>query len=187
MRRLPEEGEKVMELIFRKHYAAVCHAVYRILPEPAGAEDIAQEVFLELWRRRHTLQVTSSLSAYLRRASVNKALNAVRDRRVVVDDDSDLSGVPSETLDSQGVLEAEELNQLVNDSINALPEKCRLVFVLSRFENMSYAEIADRLQISPKTVENQISKALRTLRQLLGPYLGCVLLYLYSGGIGVLL
>lgn len=187
LRQLPEKGEMAMELIFRKYYDTVCRAIFRILPEYATTEDIAQEVFFELWKRRETLQINTSLSAYLRRAAVNKALNVLRDRRLVNDDDSDLSLLPALDLDGQKVLEAEELHQLVNDAVKALPEKCRVIFVLSRFEQMSYAEIAAKLQISPKTVENHISKALRLLRQVLGPYLSSILLFFYSGGIGVLL
>ncbi len=177
----------VIELIFRKYYDTVCRAIFRILPEHTTTEDIAQEVFFELWKRRETLQINTSLSAYLRRAAVNKALNMLRDRRLVNDDDSDLSLLPALDLDGQKVLEAEELHQLVNDAVKALPEKCRVIFVLSRFEQMSYAEIAAKLQISPRTVENHISKALRLLRQVLGPYLSSIILFFYSGGIGVLL
>ena len=75
-------------------------------------------------------------------------------------------------MNARELMEHSELEQLVDAAIDSLPEKCRLVFVLSRFEELTYNEIADQLGISPKTVENQISKALRILRNTLQPYLG---------------
>ena len=68
-------------------------------------------------------------------------------------------------------LEAAELQSVIDQAVDQLPERCRLVFVLSRFEQMSHKEIANQLDISPKTVENQITKALKILRETLGPYL----------------
>lgn len=170
-----------MELIFRRHYEAVCKAVFRIIPEQSTAEDLAQDVFYELWRRKDSLQITTSLGAYLRRAAVNKALNVLRGRKIKLEEEDQLGQVPSAEADAQRMLEAEELQQLLSDSVASLPEKCRVIFVLSRFEHMSYGEIAEQLQIAPKTVENQISKALRLLRQALGHYLGLTLLFFYSG------
>ncbi len=168
LHRLPQAGEPIMELIFRRHYEAVCKAAFRIIPEQSTAEDLAQDVFYELWRRKDSLQITTSLGAYLRRAAVNKALNELRARKIKLEDDDGVGLVPSADADAQRMLETEELQQLLSDSVASLPEKCRLVFVLSRFEGMSYAEIAEQLHIAPKTVENQISKALRLLRRALG-------------------
>lgn len=177
---LTTEGEAAMELIFRRHYAQVCRAVYRVIPQKETAEDIAQEVFLELWKKRGQLNIATSLGAYLRRAAVNRALNHIRDQKMKWSDDTEL---PSMTDSSPGIpeqLETDELQQLVDQYINQLPEKCRLVFVLSRFETLSHAEIAAQLDISPKTVENQITKALRFLRIALGPYIGRIILLLFS-------
>ncbi len=163
-----------MEAIFHRHYSAVCKAVYRIIPEPETAEDLAQEVFLELWRRRESLHISTSLAAYLRRAAVNKALNHLRDRKASWSDDAELPALPDTQPNSQSQLETTELQHLVDQYIEQLPEKCRLVFILSRFESLSHAEIAEQLNISVKTVENQITKALRFLRQALAPYLGAL-------------
>lgn len=181
LRQLPQVGEPIMELIFRRHYEAVCKAVFRIIPEQSTSEDLAQDVFYELWRRKDSLQITTSLGAYLRRAAVNKALNVLRGRKIRLEEDDQLGQVPSAEADAQRMLEAEELQQLLSDSVASLPEKCRVIFVLSRFEHMSYGEIAAQLQIAPKTVENQISKALRLLRQALGHYLGLIMIFFYSG------
>lgn len=179
MQRLATDGEAAMELIFRRHYGEVCRAVYRVVPQAETAEDIAQEVFLELWKKRNQLTISTSLGAYLRRAALNRALNYLRDQKMKWSDDAELPAMPDGAPSVPEQLEAEELQKMVDQYIDQLPEKCRLVFVLSRFESLSHAEIAEQLDISPKTVENQITKALRFLRNALGPYIGRIILLLF--------
>jgi RNA polymerase sigma-70 factor, ECF subfamily len=177
---LARDSDQAIVLIFRLHYSFICQAVYRVIPDQNLAEDLAQEIFLELWRKRDQLQVNTSLKAYLRRAAVNRSLNYIRDQKISFElDDSQAtiaSGLP--TIGQQ--LEAEELQRYIDQAIDQLPERCRVVFVLSRFEQLSYAEIAENLDISVKTVENQISKALKLLRAALGPYLSAALLLLLN-------
>jgi RNA polymerase sigma-70 factor, ECF subfamily len=172
---LLSDGEEAVGLIFRRHYAAVCRAAYHIIPAQETAEDLAQEVFYELWRKRDQLQIGTSLPAYLKRAAVNKALNHLRDKKSQWDDDSALPSLPAREPGAQSRLETEELQALIDQYVGQLPEKCRLVFVLSRFEYLSHGEIAERLDISTKTVENQITKALRFLKEALSPYLKLLL------------
>ncbi len=178
---LPTAGEKAVEQIFRRHYGPVCRAVFRIVPNAETAEDLAQEVFYELWRRRNNMQISTSLPAYLRRAAINKALNHIRDQKIKWTDDAELPSIAGDNPGIQREMEAGELQALVDQYIEKLPEKCRLVFVLSRYESLSHAEIAEQLNISTKTVENQITKALRFLRSALEPYLGLILLIFVNG------
>jgi len=166
---LQTNTELAVELLFRRYYAQVCRSVVRIVKQENVAEDLAQEVFLEVWRRKDTIRITS-VQAYLRRAARNKALNYIRDQKVRFDDD-DTSQLRSPSVGIQRQLEASELQELIDQTIDELPERCRLVFVLSRYEELTYQEIADQLDISIKTVENQISKALKYLREQLYPYL----------------
>ena len=165
---LQKDGEKAIEWLFQEHYAYLCRAVYKILPDSNLAEDLVQEVFFELWRRKDRIHITSSIKAYLRRTAVNKTLNYIRDQKVKFDDEEKLPVLSSGEASANQQLEAEELQQLIDQTIDSLPERCRVVFVLSRFEDMSYKEIAEKLGISVKTVENQISKALKVLRRVLG-------------------
>ncbi len=173
---LATAGEDAVAQIFRRYYASICKAVYRIIPDPETAEDLAQDVFFELWRRRNTLQIGTSLPAYLRRAAVNKALNYLRDQKISWTDETTIPESTDPQAGAQSQLEAHELQTLIDGYVEQLPEKCRLVFVLSRYEHLSHTEIAEQLNISVKTVENQITKALRFLKQALGPYLGIFLL-----------
>jgi RNA polymerase sigma-70 factor (ECF subfamily) len=145
--------------------------VYRVINDADYAEDIVQEIFTDIWRKRESINVQSSLRAYLRRASVNRSLNHIRKQRMKFDENEEaIIDIESNTINGQQGMERDELEQRIHDCIDALPPKCKLVFSLSRFENMSYQEIADHLEISIKTVENQISKALRILRNSIQPY-----------------
>jgi RNA polymerase sigma-70 factor (ECF subfamily) len=168
LKKSPDQG---IEQIFRQYYAYVCQAVYRILPDESLVEDLCQEVFLELWRKRSRIEVKTSLRAYLRRAAVNRTLNYIRDQKVTFDESSEDFQLPSQLIGAAQALEAKELEKFIDLAIDQLPERCRLVFILSRFHDMSYKQIADELNISVRTVENQISKALKYLRQMLGPHL----------------
>lgn len=167
---LQTDGEKAIELIFRQYYQFLCLVVYKILPDQNLVEDLAQEVFYELWRKKDKIKVTTSLKAYLRRAAVNKTLNYIRDQKIKFDDEAKLQPIAS-SIKTSTRLESKELQGLIDQAINRLPERCRIVFALSRFEGFSYQEIAQELGISVKTVENQISKALRLLRAALDGYI----------------
>lgn len=147
----------------------MCRSANRILNDENLAEDLAQEVFYELWKRRSELSITLSLKAYLRRATVNKSLNYIRDyRKVRFELEDKVDEKTAQPLVSER-MEAAELQEQIDRAIDGLPERCRIIFILSRFEDMTYNEIAELLGISAKTVENQISKALRLLRQILRP------------------
>ena len=165
------DRDRAVELLFRRYYTLVTHSVYRVVPDRNTAEDLAQEVFYDLWRKRQKLKITTSLPAYLRRAAVNKSLNYVRDRKMKFTDEEQLPEFKSEAVTVHQKLNAEELQKKITEAVDSLPERCRAVFALSRFEEMSYKEIAGKLDISVKTVENQISKALGIMRTALEPFM----------------
>jgi len=175
---LSTDGESAIDLIFRKYYSFLCKSVYRIIPDTQITEDLAQEVFYGLWKKREQLKINTSLKAYLKRAALNKALNYIRDQKI------DFRNAPAkeELVSKQDSvvqeLAADNLQQEIDAAIDNLPERCRLVFVLSRFEELSYRQISEQLGISMKTVENQISKALKSLRIALADHLPLGLLLL---------
>ena len=165
---LQSDRERGIEALFRQYFGTVSRAVLRIISDRNTAEDLAQEVFLDLWRKRDRLNITSSLPAYLRRAARNRALNYIRDQKLKFDDsDEGHLDLPSNSVSITQKIAADEMQKRIDWAIEQLPERCRIVFALSRFEEMSYKEIAAELDISVKTVENQISKALRLLREAL--------------------
>jgi RNA polymerase sigma-70 factor (ECF subfamily) len=168
---LKTDGEKAIEFLFKEHYDYLCRTVYRVLPKPAIIEDLVQDVFFELWRKHETLNITTSIKAYLRRAAVNKTLNYIRSQRLKLADPENTPEPESRFTEAEEQLEVNELQDRINKVVDSLPERCRMVFVLSRFEEKSYKEIAEELGISIKTVENQISKALKLLRKALDSFM----------------
>jgi RNA polymerase sigma-70 factor, ECF subfamily len=159
-------NEAAFRQIFDRHYPLLLSDIYRLIPDEGTCKDLAQELFVELWNKREQLDIHTSLRAYLRRAAVNKALNYIKaTRRVQLDDAEDLGHLPdlSES-DVQKREHQDTLEDALHTAIDALPEKCRLVFNLSRFEQLSHREIAEKLGISVKTIENQITKAMKMLR-----------------------
>jgi len=163
--------------LFRAHYDSLCRVSIRIVKDPVVAEDIVQEVFLHLWQRRSTLPIMDSVGAYLRRSARNRSLNFLRDQKRIPSGDGELPPLPTPANEASASLELAELQAKVDRAINALPERCRLVYVLSRFEGMSQKEISAELDISVKTVENQMGRAYRFLRN----YLSAVLLIVAIG------
>lgn len=160
-----------MRRIFEAYYSVVYTSVLRLVKEEATAEDLSQDLFLSLWKNRFQTVISTSLEAYLRRAATNRALNYLRDRKLLLDE-----GLEEETLTATEPsehlrLEGQELQEAIDKAIDALPDRCRVVFVLSRYEGLKYTEIAQEMGISVKTVEHQISRALRDLRVALKPYL----------------
>lgn len=168
---LTNNEDKAIDLIFRKYYTFLCKSIYRVIPDTQITEDLAQEVFYELWKKRAKINIKTSLKAYLKRATLNKALNYIRDQKIDFRNAPPKVDLESKNTTIDQAIEADNLQQKIDRAIDSLPEKCRLVFVLSRFEEMSYQQIADTLDISIKTVENQISKALKSLRKSLAEYL----------------
>lgn len=158
-------------MIFRKWYASLVRASETIVRSQAVAEEIVQDVMLELWKRRENLAADSSPQAYLFQAARNRSLNHVRHEKVA------RAGEPyatrSEAIDSiaHSSMVEDEMTIAVRRAVSRLPERCREVFELSRMHNLKYSEIATTLGISVKTVEAQMGKALRVLRQELAPWI----------------
>lgn len=157
------------EQLFKKEYAFVCQIVRIYVNDHAKVEDIAQELFAELWVKRESIFIHTSLQAYLRRMAVSRALNYLRDTRKYNWDELDAAteNVQNVTYQDPSVIqnmEESELRKIIDVAIGKLPEKCRIVFLLSRDEELSYGEISRQLNISVKTVENQIGKALKLLK-----------------------
>lgn len=162
--RLKVNPEQTLKWMYDNYYSYVCSVVYRMINDASKAEDIAQDVFFEIWKKREQIELNIGLKPYIRRAAVNKTLNFIRAKKMVFEEEESALEISNETHGAPEQMEADEMQQNINKAIDRLPEKCRAVFALSRFEELSYQEIADKLQISKKTVENQISKALKLLR-----------------------
>lgn len=152
--------ESAFQSLFDRYYKSMCYAAYKVLPDEHKSKDFAQEVFLTLWRKRETVKIHTSLQAFLRRAVVNKAIDYIRAQRLNFEEVPDMEA----EVEKHAGMEFKELKDLIHYTAEQLPERCRMVFFMSRFEELSHKEIAANLSISEKTVENQITKALKVLR-----------------------
>ncbi len=171
-----------MELLFKTFYAPLGAVAYRVVPDRAVVEDLLQDVFFRLWQGLDTLPAIESYRAYLTRMVLNAAVRSQqRAQRQVVWDDAPLTVTPVAS-DALAGLHAAETADAITAALSHLPPQCRVVFELSRYEEMSYQQIAEALEISPKTVENQMGKALRILRrELAGVLKNLYWLLLYLG------
>ena len=147
------------------------------------AKEIVQDAFISLWEKRSTVDTSRPVISYLTTIIHHKCHNHLRDTRKF---NLDLLGFENLLENSEVVhsdmLVVEELTEAIKSAIDELPEKCREIFMLNRYENLKYHEIADKLELSQKTVEAQMSKALQHLRLRLGEYLviGLILVSLFS-------
>ncbi|HTN37617.1 MAG TPA: RNA polymerase sigma-70 factor [Arachidicoccus sp.] len=156
-----------------KTYAKPLHAYgYTLLANNHQAEEMIQQLFLKIWEQRATLEIHTSLKAYLYRSIHNDCMNHIRHQKVKRDYQlSVVKEAASTHQEPVSRLEVKEIQQRLRSGMAKLPEACRTIFQLSRFEHLSYKEIASQLGISIKTVENQMGKALRILRVELKDYL----------------
>lgn len=150
-----------------------------MLNNQVEAEELAQDIFINIWNRRVELSQVKNWKAYLLKAATFKAIDYRRKKKEIVEykDRLDFSEEVQEEIDQS--IEEGRLN-LLKKQIDLLPDRCQMIFKLSRYEQMSYADIAKTMDISPKTVENQIGKALKTLRKNLLPQLFFGLLQIFQ-------
>jgi RNA polymerase sigma-70 factor (ECF subfamily) len=178
--RLKANDQSAFQTVFQMHYASVCKTIRRFIHDTNTVEDLAQDVFVRFWERRHQIEVKTSFGAYLYRMGVNEALTYIRKQKRFQEDDIDGFSFSDNSSSAIQVMEGAELKVKIKAAIDSLPPKCRTVFLLSRQEEMSYKEIADKLEISIKTVENQIGKALKVMRAYLkDDLLGWLILMMY--------
>ena len=169
--RLRNGDEKAFDALFRDWYPSLVRASESIVQSRAVAEEIVQDVLLELWRRRESLVSSSSPQAYLFQSARNRSLNHVRHERVVKEGEPYAKRPESMEPMAHAQMVESEMQLAVTRAVAALPDRCREIFELSRTHGLKYNEIAEVLGISVKTVEAQMGKALRILREVLAPWI----------------
>jgi RNA polymerase sigma-70 factor (ECF subfamily) len=161
-------SKESFEELFNKHYEPLCRSSFRIVQNEQTAEDVVQEVYCTLWRRREEITV-NSYDAYLYRSVYNASINAIRKEKSRAFEEIEENNIdlPDNYNNPENQLVLEETKSKINKAIESLPAACRTIFLLSRFENKSNKEIATDLNLSIKTVENQMTKSLRIIREAL--------------------
>ena len=169
--RLRQGDQGAFDTLFRNWYAPLVRVAEALLRDRAAAEEVVQDVMLELWRRREQIVLQQPPRAYLIQSTRNRALNHLRRLKVEKRGEPRAAEqlIPPSAADAR--VTEQELDRAITNAIAELPTRCREVFELSRVRGLKYAEIAEVMGISVKTVEVQMGKALRILRERLAPWL----------------
>lgn len=158
--------EHAFKYLFDTHFVSLCRFMNIYLDNTQEAEELALDIFLYIWEHSQSIELKLSLKAYLFRAARNKCLNCLRDRKTTLSLD-EVSELRQTDIESSS-LEIDELSHLIEEAICSLPDRCQEVFRKSREENLTNQKIADDMQISVKTVEGQITKALKRIKEYIG-------------------
>ncbi len=177
--------EHNLESLFREHFTGLCQFAMGYVKDSETAKEIVQEAFVNLWEKRNTIDLSKPVKSYLSTTVRNKCLNHLRDHKKFSSDLLALENLSNEAIyNAPDKLVEADIRLTIARAIEELPEKCREIFRLSRHHNMKYQQIADHLEISVKTVETQMSKALQHMRVRLAEYLPVYLTILLSTSSG---
>ncbi len=166
--------------VFNIYYERLCNYANTFMDDIDEAEETVQGIFLILWEKREVIEIHTSVKSYLYQAVHNQSLNRIKHHKVrqlhadFIQHNAETSG---DSGDEKVI--GRELEMKINEAVNSLPDQCRRVFQLSRFENFTYAEISQQMNISKKTIENHMGKALRIMREKLKEYLPLLIWYLF--------
>lgn len=176
--KLTQGDAKALEHLFKLYYTRLTLFANRFLNDIDIAQEIVSDIFLKLWEDGHEIEFTGSISSYLFKTTQNKCLNYLKHQKI---ESLYVNYLERQHLLNEVLITAEspylekEMAQQINIALESLPEKCREIFMMSRFDHMKYKDIAKELDLSPKTVERQISIALDKLRRLL-KHVSCLLM-----------
>lgn len=160
------------EKLFREHFTALCYFAQKYLGDLDSSKEIVHSVFIKIWENRAEFDWEKPSKSYLFTSVYNRSLNFIRDNKKFTSHDTlEAQNATSQNAEYSNSMEVAELEGKIKIALQQLPEKCREVFELNRFEGKKYAEIAEKLNISVKTVETHMSKALKIMKEELKDYL----------------
>jgi len=163
--------EEQFSELFKQYYEELCRFVFPVVKDKDAAEDVVQDVFVKIWTRREELEITTTYKAYLFKAVVFRGLDYLRKQKTVGKVKEELKIVHNQSQqETYFSVEEKELIAAIDAGIDHMPENMRIIFQLSRFSSLKNREIAEQLNISIKTVESNVSKALKQLAVYLRPY-----------------
>jgi len=168
-------------MLFKMHYSSLCSYANHFLKDQDASEEVVQEVMFKIWTNRDSLLINTSIQSYLFRAVRNGCMNVLKHMDIREEYRTFREREIQDSLRShEDELIKSELEQRIRAAIDGLPLERRKVFIMSRYDGLTYPQIAEKLNISVKTVENQIGKALKTLREELAEYLPLLLVFFYN-------
>lgn len=176
--KIKKGDEKAFETLFHQYYSYLCLYASKIIENDIAAEEIVQGFFVGFWEKREKLNIETSVKNYLFRSVKNLCLNFIQHNKTKLRHaQSILSDAKNNQIAEDNFIEI-DLAEKIEESIQSLPEKRREIFKLSRHDGLKYREIAEKLNISIKTVETQMSLAIKTLREKLKNYTTLFMLFL---------
>ena len=161
--------ETLVESLFRKYFNALCVFARQYVYDNDKVKDIVHDVFINIWEKGELYEADALVKGYLFTSVKNRCFNYLRDNKKFNKEGDEAFNYDG--AQHHNPTEFKELEAIIKEEIGKLPDKCKEVFILSRYEELKYAEIADRLDISIKTVEAHVSKALKILRENLAPHI----------------
>ncbi len=178
-KRLISGDSKAYDYLMETHYQSLCTYAYSLTGDDAKAEDIVQNVFVQLWINRKKINTNYSIKNFMYKSVYNEFIDEYRKRKPVIY----LEKKYLEAIDL--VIENDELNfseliSLVNTEIENLPKKCKKIFLLNKKEGLTHSEISEHLGISVKTIEGHMARAFKTLSEKLGPKIETMLFLLFD-------
>ena len=176
-----KKGDKAaFEMLFKSHYSQLCAYANRFIDDLDECEEIVQEVFFQIWQKQSDFNILTSFKSYLFRAVHNSCLNYIKHKNIQQKHVEHSLNQQSENLyEFTDSMEISELQNQIRTSIDKLPTERKKIFLMIRFDNLKYAEVAEKLSISIKTVENQMGSALKFLRNELKDYLPTIIAFSY--------
>ncbi len=169
---LHEKNKVVFDFVFQYYYSGLCAYAETIVKEQEAVEDIVQELFVSIWIKGEQLKITGSLKNYLFTSVKNRCFDFLKHQKVKIKSAPILQASRSSNEETPENWMAEvELQERIENSLRNLPPRCQEIFRMSRFDGLKNQEIANQLGLSRRTVELQISSALKVLRKDLKPFL----------------
>lgn len=178
-KKIQNEDIKAFDTLYNQFFTPLCIFASRYIADQNTIQDCVQDVFLKIWRDKESITITTSIRSYLITATRNTCLNLIEKEKNQTSYEQHILNT-YDPYTSQDLLSMEEIEEIIENAIQQLPQKHQEVFRMSRFENMTYKEIAKQQNISIKTVESYMHKSLSTLSKLLKDYYPIMILLLYS-------
>lgn len=152
--------------LFDTYYNPLCNFCYRFVENHTDAEDVVQDVFTSFWQKQDRIKIETDVKYYLFTSVRNKAIEYIRSKKRKMNLEDEM-GRRSESSYTEEFMEENLIKELISNSVRQLPPKCRQIFVMSKVNGLTYVEIADQLNLSTKTIENQMRRAFQILRKTL--------------------
>jgi len=181
--RLKNGNETAYELLFKEYYKVLVIFASKYIKDIEASKELVQELFVHIYEKRENLDINSSLKSYLFRSVHNRSINIINSKKIrdrYAENYIKNTDIIINTIEQE--VNVSEMENALHTAINELPSRCKTIFKMNRFDGLSNNEIAEKLTLSKRTVETQISKALKILRIKLEPYMvaSCIALSLLA-------